>query len=78
MSEAGRHIVILGAAESGVGAAVLAKKYGWKVFVSDQAKIKAPFKQRLQDESIAFEEERHTTGQIMKADLIVKSPGISE
>jgi UDP-N-acetylmuramoylalanine--D-glutamate ligase len=78
MTEPNQHIAILGAAESGVGAAVLAKKQGWDVFVSDMGKIKEHFRTRLEAEQIRFEEEKHSFSEIMQAGLIVKSPGIPE
>ena len=73
-----KKLVILGAAESGVGAALLGKQQGWEVFVSDGGIIKDQFKQTLSKADIEFEEEKHTTEKILKADCIVKSPGISE
>jgi UDP-N-acetylmuramoylalanine--D-glutamate ligase len=74
----GTHIVILGAGESGVGAAILAVKEGWNVFVSDFGKIKEEYKNELQQRGISFEEEGHTMDQILKADLVIKSPGIPD
>lgn len=73
----GKNIVILGAGESGVGAAFLAKKEGWNIFVSDFGKIKEEYKNELIDLGIDWEEEKHDVERILKADLIVKSPGIS-
>jgi UDP-N-acetylmuramoylalanine--D-glutamate ligase len=73
-----KHIVILGAGESGVGAAVLAKKYEWNVFVSDAGKIKADYKTELDNNQIEWEENTHSTDRIFQAELIVKSPGIPE
>lgn len=73
-----QRIVILGAAESGVGAAVLAKLRGYEVFVSDQGKIKDAFKSVLQQYEIPYEEGIHTVETVMAADEIIKSPGISE
>ena len=69
-------IVILGAGESGTGAALLAKKKGFDVFVSDQAAIKDKHKEELQAEGISFEENKHTNELILNASLIIKSPGI--
>jgi UDP-N-acetylmuramoylalanine--D-glutamate ligase len=69
-------ITILGAGESGIGAALLAKGKGFDVFVSDREKIKPNFKQQLIHASIAFEEEKHSTEIILSSDLIIKSPGI--
>jgi len=71
-------IVILGAAESGVGAALLAKTKGYDVFVSDGGKIKEQFKKKLIDNAIAFEEDQHTEKLIVDAIEIIKSPGISD
>ncbi len=71
-------IVILGAAESGVGAAVLAKKEGFDVFVSDMGQIKPRYKQMLDDRQIAWEECQHTADFILNAKEIIKSPGIPD
>ncbi|MCR5819341.1 MAG: UDP-N-acetylmuramoyl-L-alanine--D-glutamate ligase [Bacteroidaceae bacterium] len=71
-------IVILGAAESGVGAAVLAKKEGFDVFVSDMGKIKAHYKEMLNERGIAWEEGQHTEDLILNAKEIIKSPGIPD
>ena len=69
-------IVILGAGESGTGAALLAKQKGFDVFVSDQGTIKDKYKRELQEASIPFEENQHSEEKILKASLIIKSPGI--
>ena len=69
-------IVILGAAESGVGAAVLAKQKGFDVFVSDMGTIKDKYKQMLDSHGIEWEEGQHTEAKILNAKEIVKSPGI--
>jgi len=74
----GKHIVVLGAAESGIGAAILAKVKGLQVFVSDAGEIKASAKAELQAYAIEFEEHGHTRDRILDADLVVKSPGIPE
>ena len=71
-------IVILGAAESGVGAAALAKVKGFDVFVSDMGKIKENYKQILQQYDVPWEEGTHTEQLILNADEIVKSPGIPD
>lgn len=71
-----RRIVVLGAAESGVGAAILAKKMGFEVFVSDLSKIKEYYKQELIKREIEWEECGHSTGRILSANEIIKSPGI--
>jgi len=71
-------IAVLGAGESGVGAALLAKEKGLEVFVSDAGKIKANYKQELRDKGIPNEEGTHTWTSIFDADEIVKSPGIPD
>ena len=71
-----QHIVILGAGESGIGAALLALQKGYVVFVSDQNKIKEKYKNELNQYKIEWEEEIHSKERILKADLIIKSPGI--
>lgn len=71
-------IVILGAGESGTGAALLAKAKGFDVFVSDQGKIKEKYKVELNQHSIPFEEGLHTEDKILNAQLVIKSPGIPE
>lgn len=73
-----KHIVILGAGESGVGAAILAKKMGWNVFVSDFGTIKEEFKIELNERGFEWEEGKHSEERILNADLIIKSPGIPE
>jgi UDP-N-acetylmuramoylalanine--D-glutamate ligase len=77
MSENTR-IVILGAAESGVGAAVLAKKHGFDVFVSDSGNIRSKYKDIIQVHGIPFEEGKHTESLILNASEVIKSPGIPE
>ncbi len=71
-------LVILGAGESGTGAALLAKAKGYDVFVSDAQIIKENFKQELMDNQIPFEEGQHTVDLIRNAKLVVKSPGIPD
>jgi UDP-N-acetylmuramoylalanine--D-glutamate ligase len=71
-------IVILGAGESGTGAAILARKHGFDVFVSDNGSIKPKYKEMLFDYEIQWEENKHTEKQILDADEIIKSPGIPE
>lgn len=71
-------IVILGAAESGVGAAILAQKEGFDVFVSDMGRIKPEYKAQLDARGITWEEGRHTEALILNADEAIKSPGIPE
>ena len=69
-------IVVLGGAESGVGAAVLAKVKGHEVFLSDKGKIKDEYAEMLKKWDIPFEEGHHTEELILNADEVVKSPGI--
>lgn len=71
-----KRIVILGAGESGAGAAVLAKKQGFDTFVSDMSAIKENYKTMLNERGIAWEEGKHTEELILNADEIIKSPGI--
>ena len=73
-----KHIAILGAAESGLGAAVLAKLKGFTVFVSDKGMIAPKYKEELIREEIAFEEGTHSSDKILSASLIIKSPGIPD
>ena len=73
-----RRIVILGAAESGVGAAALAKVKGFDVFVSDMGKIKENYKQVLRQYDVPFEEGQHSEDLILTACEVIKSPGIPE
>lgn len=73
-----KNIVVLGAGESGVGAAILAKKQGWNVFVSDFGKIKNSFKQELDENGLEWEEGKHTEARILVAAIVVKSPGIPD
>ncbi len=71
-------VVILGAGESGTGAALLAKVKGHDVFVSDQGLIKEKYKNDLVANEIEFEEGKHSEDRILVADLIIKSPGIPD
>jgi len=73
-----KRITILGAGESGVGAAILAKKRGCEIFVSDHGKIGDAYREKLKAQSINFEEEQHTISRILETDEVIKSPGISE
>ena len=73
-----KRIVILGGGESGAGAAVLAKKQGFDVFLSDLSEIKAEYKALLDIYQIAWEEKQHTEELILNADEIIKSPGIPD
>ncbi|MDB5236016.1 MAG: UDP-N-acetylmuramoylalanine--D-glutamate ligase, partial [Hymenobacter sp.] len=72
------NIVILGAGESGVGAALLAQAKGHTVFVSDRNAIQADYKQQLAQAGIEFEESQHTLERILQAEEVIKSPGIPE
>jgi UDP-N-acetylmuramoylalanine--D-glutamate ligase len=71
-------IVILGAGESGAGAAVLAKKQGFDVFVSDMSEIKTEYKALMDKFEISWEEKQHSEQQILNADEVIKSPGIPD
>ena len=71
-----KRLVVLGAGESGAGAAVLAKVKGFEVFVSDMSKIKDKYKELLNKYQIPWEEGLHTENLILNADEVVKSPGI--
>ena len=73
-----KKIVVLGAAESGAGAAILAKKEGFDVFVSDMGAIKDKYKKLLDDHQIAWEEGHHTEEKILDAYEVIKSPGIPD
>ncbi|MDO9614381.1 MAG: UDP-N-acetylmuramoyl-L-alanine--D-glutamate ligase [Bacteroidota bacterium] len=70
--------VILGAAESGVGAAILARKQGFDVFISDFGTIKEKYRKELTERQFDFEEGRHSEEKILNADLVIKSPGIPD
>jgi UDP-N-acetylmuramoylalanine--D-glutamate ligase len=74
----GNELVILGAAESGVGAALLAIKEGWFVFVSDGGNIKPEYKEQMINAGIEYEEGQHTMERVLSASCVVKSPGIGE
>jgi UDP-N-acetylmuramoylalanine--D-glutamate ligase len=73
-----KKIVVLGAAESGVGTAILAQKQGYDVFVSDFGAIAAKYKKELTDRNIRFEEGQHSQEIIFDANEVVKSPGIPD
>lgn len=73
-----KKIVVLGAGESGVGAAILAKQKGFEVFVSDKSEIKPKYKAELDSFGIEWEEGNHTEARVLAADEIIKSPGIPE
>ncbi len=70
--------MILGGGESGVGAAILARKQGYQVFLSDSQSILMHYQQVLKDYQIVYEEKGHTEEKILTAELIIKSPGIPE
>ena len=76
MSTTQQHIAILGAGESGVGAAILAKSKGYEVFVSDFGTIKDKFKKELIENEIEWEEGGHSFDRIVQANEVIKSPGI--
>ncbi len=78
MSRSSKRLVILGAAESGVGAALLGLQQGYDVFVSDAGVIKNHFREVLTESGIGFEENGHTEAKILNAACVVKSPGISD
>ncbi|OXA96125.1 UDP-N-acetylmuramoyl-L-alanine--D-glutamate ligase [Flavobacterium hercynium] len=71
-------LVVLGGGESGVGTAILGKKKGYDVFVSDFGKIKESYKEVLIINGIAWEEETHSEDLILNADIVMKSPGIPD
>jgi len=73
-----QRLVILGGGESGVGTAILGKKKGFEVFVSDFGKIKDKYKQVLINNVIEWEEEGHSDEKILSADVVMKSPGIPD
>jgi UDP-N-acetylmuramoylalanine--D-glutamate ligase len=74
----GKRLVILGGGESGVGAAILAKKKGFEVFVSDKGEIKDRYKSVLKNIDVEWEEGKHTESKILNATEVVKSPGIPD
>ena len=73
-----KRLVILGGGESGIGTAILGKKKGYDVFVSDFGKIKDNYKEVLLLNEIKFEDEKHTEDLILNADIVMKSPGIAD
>src|SRR6201996_2939564 len=78
LGRAGVRLCILGAGESGVGAAYLAKQNGYDVFVSDFGAIADKYKSQLLEWNISFEEKQHTEAEILSAVEVIKSPGIPE
>ena len=73
-----KKLVVLGAGESGVGTAILGKKQGYSVFVSDKGAISEKYKNVLLHHQIAFEENQHTASELLNADIVMKSPGIPD
>ena len=73
-----KRLVVLGGGESGVGTALLGKKKGYDVFVSDKGSIAERYKKVLLHNSIDFEENQHTESKILSADVVMKSPGIPD
>lgn len=73
-----KRLVVLGAGESGIGAALLGKQEGWDVFVSDGGQLKEKYKNELDKALIRYEVGKHTEEAILNADCLVKSPGISD
>lgn len=73
-----KKIVVLGAGESGVGAAILAQKKGMSIWLSDKGKIKPKYLEILQTEQIPYEEGMHSEDKILDADEVIKSPGIPD
>ncbi|MBT8257596.1 MAG: UDP-N-acetylmuramoyl-L-alanine--D-glutamate ligase [Bacteroidia bacterium] len=73
-----KKLVVLGAGESGIGTAVLGKRQGYKVFVSDYGQVKEKYKNVLIHHEIEWEEGRHSESRILEADLVMKSPGIPD
>ena len=71
-----KRLVVLGAGESGTGAAILGKEKGYDVFVSDAGEIKLPYRALLEQHGVAWEDGRHSAEKILNADEVVKSPGI--
>jgi len=71
-------LIVLGGGESGVGAALLGKKQGFRVFLSDKGILKDEYREKLIENEVEFEEGIHSEEKIMEADLVVKSPGIPQ
>lgn len=78
MNKNDKKLVILGAAESGIGAALLGVQQGWKVFVSDSGSINKKYKTVLKQAAIPYEEGQHSLDKILDATCVVKSPGIPD
>ena len=73
-----KYIIILGAGESGVGAALLAQKHGFEVFVSDMGTIDEKYRNDLEQASILYEQNGHSEERILSASEVIKSPGIPD
>jgi UDP-N-acetylmuramoylalanine--D-glutamate ligase len=73
-----KRLVILGGGESGVGTALLGKEKGFEIFVSDKAEIREKYKNVLIHNEIEWEEQQHSEGKILNADLVMKSPGVPD
>ena len=73
-----KKVAILGLAESGVGAAKLAHKLGFTLFLSDKGKLQDKYKQQLLEMGLDYEEGTHSSDEILNADIIIKSPGIPD
>ncbi|MBT6746906.1 MAG: UDP-N-acetylmuramoyl-L-alanine--D-glutamate ligase [Flavobacteriales bacterium] len=73
-----KNLVVLGGGESGIGAAILGLKKGYKVFVSDKGRIKEKYKKVLSNLALEWEEKQHSEDLIFQADVVVKSPGIPD
>jgi UDP-N-acetylmuramoylalanine--D-glutamate ligase len=73
-----KRLVVLGGGESGIGTALLGKKKGFEVFVSDKGTIKNKYKDALLHNEIEWEEHQHSEDKILNADLVMKSPGIAD
>ncbi|MEZ5043261.1 MAG: UDP-N-acetylmuramoyl-L-alanine--D-glutamate ligase [Saprospiraceae bacterium] len=71
-------VAILGAGESGVGAALLAAQAGYELWVSDKGQIADRYKKELEENGLPYEEGQHTWEEIAQADLVIKSPGIPD
>ncbi|MDA3819578.1 MAG: UDP-N-acetylmuramoyl-L-alanine--D-glutamate ligase, partial [Candidatus Delongbacteria bacterium] len=72
-----KKIIVIGAGESGFGAAMLAKAKGCDVLVSDNNEIDIKFKTKLKEQHIRYEESGHSEHEVLNADEIIKSPGVS-
>lgn len=73
-----KKVVILGGGESGFGSAVLAKRKGFSVFLTDGGLLKQSYRDKIEAEGIAYEQGGHTLEKVLEADLIIKSPGVPE